>query len=90
MEFAIGIRRAVMKNKSRLALALPAASAHKGPLLPRLQPIGLALCKIGLHRKICLGQIQRTFVITHTLSVVPQPLAGVGLVRRDACLQGIE
>ncbi len=90
MKFAIGIRGAVMKNKGWLTLAHLPHLPIKVHCLPRFQPIGLALRQVRLHGKICLGQIQRTFVITHTLSVVPQPLAGVRLVRRNTRLQGIQ
>ena len=90
MQFAIGIGGAIVEDECRFALPHLTHLTIEVHGLPRLQALRLALRKIGLHRKICLGQIQRTLVITHTLSVVPQPGAGVGLIRRDPRFQGIQ
>ena len=58
-----------MKNEQRLTGALLAHALIKIHFRPRLKPRRLALRQIGFHGEICLGQIQRGFVITHTLSV---------------------
>ena len=90
VELAIGIGRAIVKYKGRLALPCLAHLAIQVHLSPRLETLRLALRQIGLHREIRLGQVQRGFVVTHTSSVVCKPCPGIGFVRRDAFLQGIK
>ena len=90
VELTIGVGRAVMQDKGRLALRCLAHLAIQVHLSPRLETLGLALRQIRLHREIRLGEIQRGFVVTHTSSVVCKPCPGIGFVRRDAFLQGIE
>ena len=90
VELAIGIGRAVMKNEGRPTLTLFTHLPIQVHFSPGFESLGLALRQIGLHRKICLRQIQRGFVITHTLSVFSKPSGCSGLVRGDARFQRIE
>ena len=90
MELAVGIGRSVMEDKGRSTLPCFTHLPIQIHLRPSFESLGLALRQIGLHRKVCLGQIQRGFVIAHTLSVFRKPCRGIGLVRRDTCFQRIE
>ena len=90
VEVTVCIRGAIVKDELWLPLPHLANLGIEVHLRPGLQAIGFTLREIRLHRKICLRQIQRGFVVTHRLSVVRQPGAGAGLVRRNALLQGIQ
>ena len=79
-----------MKNEGRPTLTLFTHLPIQIHLRPGFESLGLSLRQICLHRKICLRQIQRGFVIAHTLSVFRKPCRGIGLVRRDTCFQRIE
>ena len=67
VQLAIGVRRPIVQNKLGFARSSPAHLAVQIHVLPLLQSLRLALGQVGLHRKIRLGQVQGTFVITHKL-----------------------
>ena len=90
VELAIGIGRAVMKNEGRSAFTLFTHLPIQVHFGPGFESLRLSLRQIGLHRKICLRQIQRGFVITHTLSVFSKPSSCIGLVRGDARFECIQ
>ena len=90
VELTVGIGGAVVEDKGRFTLPRFAHLAIQIHRSPSLKTLGLALCQIGLHREIGLGEIQRGFVVTHTSSVVCKPCPGIGFVRRDTFLQGIK
>ena len=79
-----------MKNEGRSAFTLFTHLPIQVHFGPGFESLRLSLRQIGLHRKICLRQIQRGFVITHTLSVFRKPCRGIGLVRGDARFQRIK
>ncbi len=90
VKITVRIGRAIVEDELWPALPHLANLGIEIHLRPRLQAIGFTLRQIGLHRKICLRQIQRGFVVAHRLSVVCQPGASAGLVRRDTLFQGIQ
>ena len=63
MQFAVGVRRAVMQHKQRLAVACHAQLFVQALLGPALGPSGFALGQIAAHRKRRVGQVQGGAVI---------------------------
>ena len=90
VQLTVGVGRAIVKDKAWFALARLAHLGIQVHVCPGLESLGLTLRQVGLHGEVRLGQIQRGFIITHTLSVVCQPCSRIGLIRRDPRFQGIE
>src|SRR4051794_23657963 len=64
MDVAVGVRRAVMEDEARLALALPAQALVDAELGPALQEQRLALRQPGPHREVGPGQEQRLGIVS--------------------------
>ena len=68
MDRAVGIRRPIVQHEARAAARDLALFAVDAALLPALQPRGLALREIRLHRKVGLRQVDRVLVVGHSVS----------------------
>ena len=61
MDFARWIRRAIVQDEQRLAGARFEDAVVKTHLLPGGKLLRLALRELGLHWKVCLGEVERAF-----------------------------